>query len=582
MPDETRAPQPLVTAVDNAVPLTDAEADPLLRALYDRLPHGYGFDGQHLLRVISSGRARPLCGPVLVRAQARNAAGAGWCADIAFRSRDGVWQSSIVPMRDLLSAPARVVSSMIDRGFELLGRPKDVCDCLLAMPVDHVGQAIEWTGWADDRFAVFACPSGEIVTRTGAQSPFLFSGKPRVMEPLIARGQRAQAAQTWITAIRACEAPEAVMIGLCAAFAPVVLPVRGDPSFLLHLDGNEAAGRISRTVAAGLWGPPSQLTLGWAEPLARILTAMDDARDGLLIFSGYEARHARKLPAVAEALAARDAAGPNRMVILSTGQMPIHPSGPRAQVGLDLRNVVDIDARVWDAEAVDEITEAALTRAGVFGPQAVQSAIDWNLSARATFLGICTEEILETLTHADVGPVDVETDRISRVFGALHGTAAVLELQKMVPGLTRSTALFQRLFREWVARNRGVLSASERVLLGRTATAIRDLLRDGALIPLDTAEPVVPLSEVGWFDAEAVYLSVATVTSIALNGGVSMDKLTDLLLSRNFLQHQQERGNQWRLPGRVPGRPRAYKILRAEILRYAAASAAPDDRARGG
>jgi hypothetical protein len=252
--------------------------------------------------------------------------------------------------------------------------------------------------------------------------------------------------------------------------------------------------------------------------------------------------------------------------------MPVHPSAPKTPAGLDLRNVVDIDARVWDAEAVDEITGAALTRAGVFGPQAVQSAIDWDLGTCTTFLGIRTEDILDVLTRADTGPVDVETDRISRVFGALHGAAAVLELQKLVPGLNRSTALFQRLFQEWVARNRGVLSAPERVLLGRAATAIRDLLRAGALIPLDTAESVVPISDVGWFDAEAVYLSVATMTSIAADGGVGMDKLIDLLLSRNFLQHQRERGNQWRLPGRVPGRPRAYKILRAEILRYAAAS----------
>jgi hypothetical protein len=573
MPEQTRDQVIEGVADPDAATPGDWGDDVILRDLYARLPHGYDFDGHSILRVISSGRARQICGPVIVRAQARTAAGAGWCAQIVFRSRDGTWQTTIAQMRDLLNAPARVASGLIDRGFELRGRPKDLCDYLLAVQVDQIGEALEGTGWVNNQFDAFICPSGQVVMRTGVSRQILFSGQPRVMEPQIAPDQRAQAAQTWITAIRAHEAPEAVMIGLCAAFAPVILPVRGDPSFLLHLHGSDAAGRISRTVAAGVWGPVAQLSLGWADPLPRILAAIEATRDGLVVLAGYQPRHHRKAAAVAEAMAAMDAAGRHRVVILSTGLTPVIASDPRSPIsdGQDLRNVVDIDARAWDAEAANAIAEAAGTDAGVLGPQIMQSILNWRLGEKRTFLTIRIDDVLEVLTHEDVGPIDTETDHIARVFGALHGAGAVLELQKPPSGLDRSTLMFQRLFADWIAHSRGVLSAPERVLIGQTATAIRDLLRDGALTPLDTADLVVPLNEIGWCDKDAVYLSVATVTAIAARGGVSLDWLIDLLLSQSLLQHQQERGNQWRLPSRVPGRPRAYKIPRARILRYAAA-----------
>lgn len=576
MPGDGRDRSLPVPEGEDAPTMGVGETDPLLDALDARMPDGYDFDGQVIRRVISSGRARSICGPALVRAQARTDTGSGWCAEVLFRSRDGQWQGTVVPMRDLLSAPTRIVSRLVDRGFELLGRPRDVCDFLLAMPVDRIGEAVEVTGWVGDRFDAFVCPSGEVITGTGASREVLFSGQPRVAQTIRAPAGRAGLAGSWAAGVRAWGASEAVMLGLCASFAPVILPVRGDPSFLLHLHGNEAAGRISRSVAAGVWGTPAHLSLAWAEPLDRILEAITMAGDGLVVLAGYESRYQRKVSATVEAMATMDASGRRRVVILSTGQAPIQPLEAWGAEQRDLRTVIDIDARAWDAEAADKIAAAASTGAGVFGPQAVQSAIDWRLGEKGVFLTIRIEDVLEALTGEEVGPIDTETDRISRVFGALHGAGAVLELQRLVPGLDRSTAVFRRLFADWVARNRGVMSAPERVLLGRAASAIRDLLREEALTQLDTAEPEVPLNKVGWQDAEAVYLSVATMTSIAAAGGVRTDDLIDLLLSRNLLEHQRERGNQWRLPARVRGRPRAYKIPRAAILRYAAALYGPE------
>ena len=78
MPDKSTEPD--APATREEPPANAADADPVLQDLYARLPEGYDLDGHMLLKLRSAGRPRPLCGPVLVRAHARNAEGAGWCA----------------------------------------------------------------------------------------------------------------------------------------------------------------------------------------------------------------------------------------------------------------------------------------------------------------------------------------------------------------------------------------------------------------------------------------------------------------------------------------------------------------------
>jgi hypothetical protein len=272
---------------------------------------------------------------------------------------------------------------------------------------------------------------------------------------------------------------------------------------------------------------------------------------------------------VAEALAAMEATG--RVVVLSTGMTPLVPTDGRASSVQDFRHVVDVDTRSWDTERADEIMEVAAGTTGMFGPRFVRSAIDWGVGNKRTFLEIRTDDIRDVLSEQGTVPVDAETDRVCHVIGALHAAGAVLEKQKLVPGMKRPTSLCQRLVKEWVARHRGVLSSRDHALLSRAATEIRRLLREDALTPLDTAEGAVLLSDVGWYDDDAVYLTVPTMKTIATAGEASLDRLIDLLLAQDLLVHGRERGNQFRLPSRVPGRPRAYKILRPEILRFAAA-----------
>jgi hypothetical protein len=375
------------------------------------------------------------------------------------------------------------------------------------------------------------------------------------------------------------ERPEdAVMLGVCAAIAPVLLPVTGDPSFLLHLHGNDGVGRLSRAVAASVWADPVELHLTWSEPLPRLLAEIRAARDGLVLLAGYEPRHHRKIPAIAEMLAGVDAAGPGRVVVLSTGMVPLLGGDGKALPGQDLRNIIDIDARTWTVDDPEQVLSAAAKHAGSFGPAFLRACISWDVwrwSHKAS-IGIKTDDIRDTVTGPDQLPLDAETERVVQAFGAMYGagyqvTSRMKDALIIAQGPLRTqlNVFCRRLLEGWIAKHRGVLSAPDRALLNRAATAVRDLLRDDALVSLENLDGAVALSEVGWFDDHFVYLSGATIADIARDAEAQLDRLFDLLQVQDLLKPGGERGYQFKLPSRVPGRPRAYRISR-DILRFAA------------
>jgi hypothetical protein len=546
------------------------QPDPLLDSLSARLPDGYELaDGMiYLLR--AGGRAQPLCGPVLVRAQARGADGSGWCLDVAFRSFDGVWQSAIIPMRDLLKSPGRVVAGLVDRGLDLRGRAQDVCNLLRAMEVNGVSRALEVTGWVAGLTDVYVTPSGEILMRSGTADAqaYLFTGAARVAA--LPRADLAQAAAAWGARVVGASPSDAVTLGLCAAIAPVLLPVTDSPSFVLHLHGNDGAGRISRAVAASVWAKPGQMQLPWSTPLPQILSEIRAARDNLVLMTDYQPRHARKLPAIAEALAGLDASGPGRVVVLSTGGEPLLAEDGRTSAEQDLRNMIDIDVRGWITQDADTILAAAAAHAGSFGPACLQSLIDWNVWTKKGYIQARMVEINDILTGPQNIPLDAETERLDLALGAMYSAGAYVAKREMLEGFADPKAFFARLVEMWVSQARGALSTDDRMLLAKSAAHIRNLLRDNSLAPLDTPTGAVARSETGWHDTDHVYLTGQTVATIASENKVPLDRLLSLLLSQKLLlQGRRERGYQFKLPSRVPNRPRAYRISR-EILRYAA------------
>jgi|GEM_PF-5884084 len=168
-----------------------------------------------------------------------------------------------------------------------------------------------------------------------------------------------------------------------------------------------------------------------------------------------------------------------------------------------------------------------------------------------------------------------EGERVALVTGAMHGAGnlvmrrmRVAEAKTELSRLKRVAALCKRLLEGWIGKHRGVLSAPDRALLNHAATQVRDLLRDGALTSLDTPEGTVPLTDIGWYDDQFVYLTGPTIAGIAQAADAGLDRLFDLLEGQDLLKPGGERGYQYKLPSRVPGRPRAYRLSR-DILRFA-------------
>lgn len=557
------------------------QADPLLEQVRTRLPEDYELIGPLIHQIRSAGRTKPLCGPVLVRSQARGADGTGWSLDVAFRTFDGDWQRAVLPMRDLLKAPARVVAGLVDRGLDLRGKPTEVCDLVRAMEVDRVGLAVGVTGWVGTDFERFILPSGEVLTGSGNADAagVLFTGEPRVSARPMAEADRAASAAKWLEGVIGRKPDNAVMLGLCAAIAPALMPITAEQSwsFLLHLHGSDGAGRLSRAVAASVWAQPTELHLTWSEPQSRLLAAIREARDGLVLISGYEPRHHRKIPAIAEALTGIDAAGRGRVVVLSTGMVPLLGGDGKALPGQDLRNIIDVDGRAWQVNDPELVLAVAAQHAGSFGPELLRASIDWGVGSQGQYLGIRTDDIRDSVAGPDDLPLDAETERVVLACGAMYAAGHLVTLRMksflagpQAPLQTRLEAFCAHLLESWIARHRGVLSAQDRALLSRAATAVRDLLRDEALVSLEAPDGTVPISETGWFDDSFVYLTAPTVAGIAQAAEADLGRLFDLLQVQDLLKPGGERGFQYKLPSRVPGRPRAYRISR-DVLRFAAA-----------
>jgi hypothetical protein len=555
----------------SASPHGQIDHEEMLNSIVDRLPDGYVFRQEVICRALDHGRYSPLCGPIIVHAEARGADGADWCKQVRYRSKDGAWHEVVVSSRDLVGASNRLVLGLIDKGFDVFGRPKEVCDLLRKMRVDTFLGAVSRTGWVGTSFETYICPTGEVLSHTAPKaldkSKVLFSGTPRVQRRSAGR------VKDWCDALRPVQSHEAVLVGLCAGIAPVLLPVTGHPSFLLHICGNEAAGRLCSQVAAAVWGPVGCLDLSWSEPEKTLVAAIGRARDSLVTLTGYMPRHAGKLAAIVEAMEDMDAAGGagGRVVILSTGIESLAFGSDRPKMRAGFRNVFDIQAEQWDESAIVESVTAALLASGSFGPAVVEAAMKWGpRAALASWLNIRREDILDALGRPG-GQADTETHHAANVFGALYG-AGQLAAKRDLLSVPKAEQLvtFRKLFLAWVGRNNGLLSVADRSLLSAVADEMVRLMAAGELVSLEGTQGAVSAEAIGWQDPTWFYLSGQAILNIAVAQGVLPERVVDLLLTQGLLQPGGERGHKFRLPSRVPGRPRAYRIS-PEALRFASA-----------
>lgn len=152
MPDLRASNNSLGNSTDEAEPLAIEADDDELQTVIDRLPAAYVVRRDVICRRQDRGTSTPLCGPIFVSAEARGADGTGWYTQVRFRSKEGVWREVVVASKDLAGTSGGFVSGLIDQGFDVFGRPREVSDLLRLMKVDTFRKAVNVTGWVDDKF----------------------------------------------------------------------------------------------------------------------------------------------------------------------------------------------------------------------------------------------------------------------------------------------------------------------------------------------------------------------------------------------------------------------------------------------
>ena len=544
-------------------------SDEFLRAVSASLPSSYELERGLVYKLTAQNKRKAICAPLLLRNSARMADGTGYCVELAFLAVDGAVQTRVVDLSDLFERSSATVARLVERGFVLHGSAKDVCDLVQAMDKGSFIEAVDETGWVGPAGDCFITPAGACITRDSTIAKRLFRGVP------VVRGAQVGEPEEWIRTVVGATPVEAVLVGLCAAFAPIVLSVTTNPSFLLHLRGEERISRLACFVAASVWGPPAQLQLSWSASLRDILDRIRVSRDSVVILTGYRARHHAKLVAVMEALAAMDAASAGRRVVLSSGADCVATAVSKGPAVSEIQNIVDLDIRDWK-EGDTGVIAAASAQYGCLGPFIVRSALRWGIAGRETFLHIRCDKIRDTLGRDETSNkiytgLDAETHSVSDAFGALFAAGAVIAREKMFGNRDWARDFYTKLFGDWVNQNRGNLGTEERALLGEIAGLIRNALRDDSLTPLAVSEGIVPADVPGWQDEHHIYLSAAMMDSLAAQAEKSTAVLIQLLIAQDLLRPGNERGHKFRLPSRVPGRPRAYRVSR-DIIQFADAA----------
>lgn len=532
------------------------------------LPAGFELDRGRIWKD-HRGNLSPVCAPIVKVARARHTDGTGWCHLVHFLAADGSVRETVISARQLISSPAIVIGQLADQGFELWAAVRDVCGLLQQMEPPDILEAVSVTGWIGGGLDAYVLPDGRVLTGTGdavenRATRVLFTGPPRQMPAC--RGT----VDEWSNMIAGTAVPSPpVAVGVCIAIASLFLSHTGASSFMLHLSGDDKANTACRAVAASAWGAPGALEITWEKPAREIAAAVGQARDGLLIISGYEAHHAKKVGTVTTALTARDglASEGSRVVILSTGAVPLmEAGGPHGQS--NLRSVIDLNTQSWSDCEVDDATADAIRIYGSFGPASVKALIKYGAreGRLRTFLNCRCDDILNAMRRHPA-PADADTRRVSQALGALFGAGNFMINRKALHWEAADLeSIFRQLAEQWVAQHSGLLPEGERILLAALAEAVADL--EPELVSLNAEDISDTADGVGWHDAQWLYLATPAMTRLALAVERAPDRIVALLKEQGLLQPGMERGLKFRMTSRIAGRPRTFRVSR-DLLRFA-------------
>lgn len=514
--------------------------------------------------------AEPVCAPIKAIAQAPPGTDADtvWIYQLQFLAADGRLRDCVVNARDVIVWPDRMVARLVDRGFHLAAEPRDVSAILRRMPSPPLHRAVARHGWADEDRRHFVTPSGAVITYTGDtvssdDPPPIYVGTSR--PAFTARGD----VQGWIDNVAqdGLLSTHGGLHAVAIAAVPPLLSLVDRPSFLMHLHGSDDLARACRQIATSVWSPPGALELSWSRPENELCDAVATTRDSLLILSGYSERHADKMPALSRALTERDAqTDGGRCAILSTGDAL---GADQAVSGC--ANLIELDARDWFApDAPDALAQAVSRYHGALGVRIVEK-LQWIQANRADKLQErmnASSGIKETMGMSGAS----ESEHFARARSALESLriAAVLLSSERALNLEKGhiKAAFQDSARAWAARQRAGHKREDRILID-LATRLHDRTDDRlADLHDDRARELLEGMD-GWQDGEWIYLTKAGFEHLASEiDGATRTTLLRSLNARELLHPSGGRGNTYRMPSCIPGRPHVYRISR-DIMGFA-------------
>ena len=558
---------------DDGQDAADAATEALLTEVDAALPEGFELGERDIMRLHNNEERVHVCAPIHPVVQARHGDGTGWCHLVRFLAADDSLREAIIPARQLVANPTQALAALVDQGFQFRGRAGDICALIQRMASPVIAEAVDVTGWVGRAFDTYVMANGKTLAWTGnavEESPAraVFTGRPRQ------RVAHYGTLEEWSRNVVGTD-PEntPVVIGACIAFAPAILSHTGNPSFLLHLSGNTTAQAACRAVAASAWGEVGALEISWERPAREIVAEIARARDGLLILSGYEPHHARKVEAVSTALAAQDGDPQRggRVVILSTGAVPL--KDPNNQHGLsDLGSMIDLDTSSWPSRSAEDAIAASSEFYGTFGPAAVSALIKYKTRQEGdleSYLDIRSKDILQQMRLETKTRIDAETSYVSTALGTLFSAGHFMMNRKVLLwGKPRAPVdVLGAIAQDWRRNHLGGLDDAGRALLMIIADRVAELSQDG-LEPLESPEIAYTTTGPGWQDDSFFYLTTATIADIARQANQPLKGVIARLKAQGLLHPGSDRGDKFRMTSRIAGRPRAYRVSR-ELLSFA-------------
>lgn len=221
---------------------------PFLLAVRAELPKEFTVISDGISR---KGSRAPLCWPFRVKNEITNPKKTVWWSTVEILNRDGDIIECVLPWDVLSAKPREAIGMLTGRGLKLFeDYHRDTVLSLIRnwpVPDGTTLTAIDRVGWMEKRDA-FALPSGRVLTRDGASEQYHFAGKTDEKE----KGDP----DTWKAGPGALARGNPYLTFGCAvAFSAPLLPfVPGSGSVIYHFYGKTSQGktRILRT-AQTVW-----------------------------------------------------------------------------------------------------------------------------------------------------------------------------------------------------------------------------------------------------------------------------------------------------------------------------------------